>query len=195
MGELGEEIGEEMSEFGDDMEKWGDKFGKQIESQVARQLEHQFGSNNKHGGMHIHISPQGSQSHDGDDDDDDDDDDNRLTTVPDVDDQDDLDDAVIDLGDLSLKPPQRDQIQKLRADSDRQVAVAKKQLEVATASLKKQLENLAANDADLARAIDAVSQQESAIRKARIIAWHDARRVLDDAQRKKVVDAAKGKTK
>ena len=78
----------------------------------------------------------------------------------------------------------------MRAESDRQVAAAKKQLDQASDTLKKQLDNSATSDADIARSIDAVTQQEAAIRKARIIAWHSARRVLDDAQRRKVEDAA-----
>jgi hypothetical protein len=126
---------------------------------------------------------------------DDDDDDNAVTSVPDIDDQDDLDDAVRDLGDLSLKPPQRDAIAKLRLDSDKQVTAAKRELDKASDTLHKQLDNPATSDADIAKSIDAVTQQEAAIRKARILAWHGARRVLDDAQRKKVQDAAKGKTK
>lgn len=63
-------------------------------------------------------------------------------------------------------------------------------MDLASDALKKQLDNPATNDADIARSIDVVTQQEAAIRKARILAWHDARRVLDDAQRRKVEDAA-----
>ena len=49
---------------------------------------------------------------------------------------------------------------------------------------------------EMGKSIDAVTQQEAAIRKARILAWVNARRVLDDAQRKKVeAAAAKAKTK
>ena len=167
LNKMGDEIGKQMDEFGKEMEKYGKTWkGKSWKS---------------HGG---------SFHWDADDNDKDDDDDADLPSMPDVDDQDELDDAVKSLGDLSLKGPQRDQIQKLRADSDRQVAVAKKQLEQASETLKKQLDNAASNDADIARSIDAVTQQEAAIRKARILAWHGARRVLDDAQRKKVQDAA-----
>ena len=167
LGKMGDDIGKQMDEFGKEMEKYGKTWkGKSWKS---------------HGG---------SFHWDADDNDKDDDDDADLPSMPDVDDQDELDDAVKSLGDLSLKGPQRDQIQKLRADSDRQVAIAKKQLDQASETLKKQLDNAASNDADIARSIDAVTQQEAAIRKARILAWHGARRVLDDAQRKKVQDAA-----
>jgi hypothetical protein len=170
LGKMGDEIGKQMDEFGKEMEKYGkgSNFGKGWSG---------------HGG---HFKWDSKDK----DKDDDDDDDADLPSAPDVDDADDLDDAVKSLGDLSLKPQQRDQIQKLRADSDRQVAAAKKQLDQASDTLKKQLDNSATSDADIARSIDAVTQQEAAIRKARILAWHSARRVLDDAQRNKVEDAA-----
>jgi hypothetical protein len=170
LGKMGDEIGKQMDEFGKEMEKYGkgSNFGKGWSG---------------HGG---HFKWDSKDK----DKDDDDDDDADLPSAPDVDDADDLDDAVKSLGDLSLKPPQREQIQKLRAESDRQVAAAKKQLDQASDTLKKQLDNSATSDADIARSIDAVTQQEAAIRKARILAWHSARRVLDDAQRKKVEDTA-----
>lgn len=166
MGKMGDEIGKEMEDFGHDMEKWGDKFGKD------------FGKQWNHGSGHVH-----GNMHDDDDDDD-------LSSIPDIEDQDDLDDAVRNLGDLSLKPPQREAIAKLRTDSDKQVAAAKQALDKASEALHKQLDNPATSDADIAKSIDAVAQQEAAIRKARILAWHGARRVLDDAQRKKIEGAA-----
>ena len=174
LGKMGDEIGKQMDEFGKEMEKYGKQAGKDSMKN--------FGKGWSSHGAHF--------KWDSKDKDDDDDDDADLPSAPDVDDADDLDDAVKSLGDLSLKPPQREQIQKLRAESDRQVAAAKKQLDQASDTLKKQLDNSTTSDADIARSIDAVTQQEAAIRKARILAWHSARRVLDDAQRKKVEDTA-----
>lgn len=174
LGKMGDDIGKQMEEFGKEMEKYGKHVGKDSMKD--------FGKGWAHGG---HFKWD-SKDKDGDEDNDD----NDLPSAPDVDDADDLDDAVKSLGDLSLEQPQRAQIQKLRADSDRQVAVAKKQLDQASDTLNKQLDNSATSDADIARSIDAVTQQEAAIRKARILAWHGARRVLDDAQRKKVEDTA-----
>lgn len=172
LNKMGDEIGKQMDEFGKEMEKYG--------QQVGKDSMKKFGKDWSSHGAHFKWDSK----------DDDDDDDADLPSMPDVDDADELDDAVKSLGDLSLKPPQREQIQKLRADSDRQVAAAKKQLDQASDTLKKQLDNSTTSDADIARSIDAVTQQEAAIRKARILAWHNARRVLDDAQRKKVEDAA-----
>lgn len=181
MNKMGDDLGKEMDELGKEMEKYGDVLGKDFGKNLSKSLGKSFGPKGFHvdiNGLHGNLNT------------DDDGDDDKLTSPPDVDDADELDDAVRDLGDLSLKGPQRDQIQKLRADSDRAVATAKKQLDQASDALKKQLDNPATSDADIARSIDAVTQQEAAIRKARILAWHDARRVLDDAQRKKVQDAA-----
>jgi hypothetical protein len=118
--------------------------------------------------------------------------------APDVDidvDDSDLKDAIQDLKDVALKPAQRDAIGKLRADSDKTVAVAKKQLDDLSSKLHTALGNPATSDADIAKYVDQISAQEAAIRKARILAWVNARRVLDDAQRKKIEDAAKKKTK
>jgi hypothetical protein len=167
LGDIGDEIGNEMDQFGDEMDAWGDKFGKDIQKQVQQQLA-------AHG---IHA---------------DDDDDNDIPS-PDVDDNDDLADAVRDMGDLKLTPAQHTAIAKLRTDSDKQVDSAKKALDSASDNLRKLLEN-GAGEAEVSRAIDQVSQQEAAIRKARILAWVNARKILDDAQRKKVENAAK-KTK
>jgi hypothetical protein len=109
--------------------------------------------------------------------------------------QEDLDEIARGLGDLSLKPQQRAALAKLRADADRQIASAKQQLGRLESSLRAQLANPAASDADISNAIDAVTAQEGAIRKARVLEWVNARRVLDDAQRSQVEHAAKGKTR
>ena len=173
LGQLGEEIGAEMEQFGEEMEQFGEemeKFSKKFEKDFHKHM----------GKVHVDVD------HDNDDDDDDDDHD---------DDHHDIDiDAVRSLGDLKLKAPQRDALRKLRADSEARVANAQRELERAEAALQKSLENPNASDADIVRAIDAVSHQEAAIRKARILTWVNARRMLDDGQRKKVeAAAAKGK--
>jgi hypothetical protein len=149
LGELGDEIGEEMDQFGEDMDAWGDKFGKDM----AKKMEKQFAGK----GVHVHV-------------DNDDDNDNDMSP-PDVDDDQDLDDAVRDLGDLKLDVDQRASISKLRAETDAKVASAKHELDASSERLKKLLENPKASEVEVERAIDAVSQQEAAIRRARIVAW------------------------
>jgi hypothetical protein len=173
MGRIGEQIGSEMERFGDDMDRWGRDFGKQMSHDVTRDMA-RWGQRTGHGGVD-----------NGDVDDDD-------TSGTDVVDDDDVDDAARGLGTLSLRRGQREQIAQLRAASEQQVAAAKQALATAEGQLHELLDNPAASDADIARAIDAVSQQEAAIRKARILAWHSARRVLDDGQRRQVEDAVRG---
>ncbi len=119
-----------------------------------------------------------------------DDDDDDLPGTSADDDDSDADDAAADLGDLSLQPQQRQQIAQLRADTQRQVEAAKRALDQASANLERQIANPSASDAEISRAIDAVTQSEAAIRKARILSWHHARAILDDTQRSKVEGAA-----
>jgi hypothetical protein len=158
-----------MDQFGDEMDAWGDKFGKDLE----KKLEKSFAGR----GFHFDAS--------------DDDDDSDIPSPPDVDDDEDLDDAVRDLGDLKLDVDERARISQLRADTDRKVADAKHKLDAASDRLKKLLENPKSSEAEVESAIDAVTQQETAIRKARVLAWVKARNILSDEQRKKVEDAAK----
>jgi hypothetical protein len=170
LGELGDEIGSEMDDFGNDMDAWGEQLGKDIQKKVDKQL--------RHSGVQVQVDT-------------DDSDDNDIPSPPDVDDDDDLDDAVRDIGDLKLDPDKRAAISQLRADTDKTVATAKHQLDAASDHLKKLLEDPKASETAVANAIDAVSQQEAAIRKARIVAWVKARNLLTYGQRKKIEDAAK----
>ncbi len=143
-------------------------------------------SGNVHTHVHAHAHGHDQDANDNANDDNDADNDNDS----DDNDSDADTDVVVDLGDLSLQQPQRDQIQQLRANSQRQIEQARRQLQQASEALKQALDNVNASDAQLAQAIDAVSQQEATIRKAKIIAWHDARRMLDDSQRSKIEAAA-----
>ncbi|NVB78001.1 MAG: hypothetical protein HOV81_06355 [Kofleriaceae bacterium] len=173
MDEFGKGMEEWGKEFGKEMGKWGEQFGKDVQSQVMKGLA-------KGKQWHIQV-------------DDDDDDEDMPAGMPDMDD-DDMHDAVRGLGQLNLSQQQRQQLKSLRADSDRKVEQAKRNLERESDNLKRQLENPNASEADIARSIDAVAQQEAAIRKARILAWVNARRLLDDSQRRQVEGAAKGRS-
>jgi hypothetical protein len=176
MEEMGEELEKAMEGFEDEMEKVGEQLGKDIAKQVSKDL----------GKM------------DFDFDFDFDDDDHNIPMAPNVDiddDDDDMKDAISDLKDLALNPGQRTQITKLRTDSDKAVAVAKKQLDDLSTKLRTALGNPATPDAEITRLVDQISAQEAVIRKSRILAWAQARRVLDHGQRKKIEDAAKKKTK
>jgi len=176
MEKMGEEIEEAMEGLEEEMEKLGEKLSKDIAKDVGKNL--------------------GKMKFDFDFDFDHDDDDDNVPMTPDLDaDDDDMKDAISDLKDLALDPGQRTQITKLRTDSDKTVAAAKKQLDDLSTKLRTALANPTTPDADVARLVDQISAQEAVIRKARILAWAQARRVLDDGQRKKIEDAAKKKTK
>lgn len=181
LDKMGEDLGKQMEAFGSDMDKWGKDFGKNFGKKFGTDWAKNLNKQISRHGVHVQVNA------DNDDDDD-------LGAV-DVDDEDDLDDAIRDLANLKLQKSQKDAIAKIRADSDKQAAAAKQALEAASKTLHDQLAGGKASDADIAKSIDAVAQQEAAVRKARILAWVNARRVLDDAQRKRVEDAAKGKTK
>jgi hypothetical protein len=181
LGQMGEEIGREMEGLGSDMGQWGEQFGQQFGQQFSKKWTKKLQMNGRHGRIVVNNN---------------DDSDDDLAGGPDVDDADaDFDDVVRDLGDLQLQQPQRDAIAKLRADSERQIAQAKRSIETASQTLHDALESDTSTDIEIAREIDMISQQEATIRKARILSWVNARRVLDDAQRKRVEHAAKSKTR
>lgn len=170
----------EMEKMGEEIEQAMDGLDKDLEK-LGKDFDVKFGKK----GFSIFSK----------DDDDDDDDDIQTIDTPDVDaDDDDMKDAIKDLRDMALKPDQKDKINKLRADSDASVRVAKKQMDELSAKLQTALGNPAVTDAEIGRLVDQISAQEATIRKARIQAWAQARRVLDDAQRKRVEDAAKKKS-
>jgi hypothetical protein len=171
LDKMGQEISRDMEGFGSDMDRWGKDFGRKLEKKLGQH--------------HVQIHAGTTDPNDDDDD---------LGAV-DVDDQSNFDDVVRDLGDLQLQQGQRDALARMRADSERRVMEAKMALETASQELQNALEKGTASDAEIARAIDAVSQQEATIRKIRILSWVNARRVLDDSQRRRVEGAAHGRTR
>ncbi|MDQ3370484.1 MAG: hypothetical protein M3680_34120 [Myxococcota bacterium] len=189
---LGEELEAAMEGLEEEMEALGDEVAKDL----AKQLGKDFGKN---------FGPKGSfkfkfdsNNHTNNDDDADEDHDvaDAIPMSPDLDGDDgDLRQAIGDLKDLALKPGQKAQIVKLRSDSDRNVAAAKKQLDELSQKLETVLADPRASDAEIGRYVDQISSQEATIRKARILAWVNARRILDDSQRRRIEDAAKRKNK
>ena len=177
LGKIGEEIGEEMEQFGNDMEKWSKEFEKKMEKQMkGKKVMVWKGQDDANVTVHI------------------DDDDDDMPGMDDMDGMDDgdLDDAIKDMGSLKLDANQRAKLKGFRVESETKVAAAKQQLDVASENLRKQLENDNANEAEITRAIDTVSRLESDIRKARILAWVKARKLLDNSQRQQVERAARG---
>jgi Spy/CpxP family protein refolding chaperone len=171
MEKMGEELEEALEGLDDDLDKLGDSIGKNIKIDLGKNIKIDLGK------MDF--------GHD-------DDDDIDIPSAPDVGDADDSDmrEAISDLKDLALTHQQRDQIAKLRADSDTKVAASKKQIDQLSEKLRTSLGNPGVTDADISKLVDQISGHEASMRKARILAWAQARRVLDAAQRKKVEDAA-----
>ncbi|MGE0547657.1 MAG: Spy/CpxP family protein refolding chaperone [Kofleriaceae bacterium] len=206
-----DELGEEMEAMGEEIEKAMEGLEKDLEKlghHWSSDFQHPFGPGKL---QFDHPFGPGGFSLDfkgGPDDDDDDDDDHDASAdsdydddnwgmPPDVDveaDDDDLRDAISDLRDVALQPAQRAAIGKIRTDSDKAVANAKQQLDALSDKLRDALGNPATSDAEIARYVDQISAQEAAIRKARILAWVNARRVLDANQRQRVQDAARKRT-
>jgi DNA repair exonuclease SbcCD ATPase subunit len=168
LGDMGDEIGDEMDDFGKEMEKWGKDFEKKMKSKHMTWR-------GPHAGVDVDVDL-------GDDD---------LSTFEAYEDDDDVGDAMKDLGDFKLAPGQRDQLRKLRAESDARVANAKRELDRASEQLRELLASGSGSDQEIARSIDNVTRLEGDIRKARILAWVNARRLLDDTQRKKIESAVR----
>jgi hypothetical protein len=187
MERMGDEIEKEMEGLDKELAQFGDKFGKNFAQKFGKDFARSFGP--------IHVAPghDRDNSDDGDDDNDDDDDRDAVALPPNLDTDVDPSDArssIPDLRKLALDPRQKEQLAKLRTDSDRQVADAKRELEAMSERLHDALGNDRADADDIARQIDMISQKEATIRKARILTWIKVRGMLDKDQRKKV-EAAK----
>jgi Spy/CpxP family protein refolding chaperone len=166
-------LGDELGEMGEEIGKMGEDIGNEIANHVTV-----VARGSGHDRRHVDVN---------------DDDDDELGDAPDVDDTDSLDEAVRDLGGLKLAPEQHQKLAKLRADSDRRAAAAKEALHAASQKLHDQIATDACDD-DISKSIDAVSRQEAELRKARVLAWTGARRLLDDVQRKRIEAAATKKS-
>jgi Spy/CpxP family protein refolding chaperone len=101
--------------------------------------------------------------------------------------------APVDAKDMKLKPDQRADIVKLRKETERDIAAAQKELATASQRLEALLADPKTSDNDIRVAVDRVSGHEAAIRKARLVAWAKARRMLDPDQRAKIEGASRPK--
>ena len=202
-----DQIGADMDKMGEELERAMEGLDKDL-ANLDKDFAKNFGKDfEKAFGKHGRKKPPrdvwaGSDQDDDDDkaeadddeDEDKDDDKDAVPMVPDVGvdaDDDDLRDALGDLKDLALKPSQKEAIVALRTTSDARVATAKQQLDDASRRLETALGDPRTSDADIARYVDQISGHEAAIRKARLLAWVNARRVLDDDQIQRIERAAK----
>ncbi|MGN6110484.1 MAG: hypothetical protein ACTHU0_35600 [Kofleriaceae bacterium] len=194
MDKMGDEIEKAMEGLEEEMEQLGEQLGKDFTKKFAKDFAKNFSPGQFKFDFHSDSDDSDpGHSNDGsssDDDDDDHDSSAALSTDVDIDVDADLSDAVRDLKGMSLKPAQRDQLVKIRTTSERSVASAKKQLDDASHRLEVALGDLNTSMTDIERYVDQISSHEAAIRKARLLAWVQARRVLDDGQRQKIEAAA-----
>lgn len=178
MGEELEQMGEEIEQAMEGLEEELEQLGEQLGKDIGKRIEKNFkGKNFKFKFDH---------------DDDDDDDLGGIPMAPDLDDADDGDmrDAIDGLKGMAIKPQQKEQIAKIRAEADRTVSAARGRLDELSHKLEAALSDPRTSTADIERYVDQISAQEAAIRKARIVSWVKARAVLDDAQRRRIEDAA-----
>jgi hypothetical protein len=174
---MAEELGQEMERFGQDMEKWSKQFEKQMEKQLEQQMKQKkivIKGDPDHWKGPVIVDAPGDQDFP------------DAIDPDDLDDMNDVADAMQRLKGLKLDQGQRVKLQQLRAESDQQVRRAKEQLEVASEALRSQLENGSENEAEIAKTIENITKLEAEIRKARIISWVRARKILSDSQRQRL---------
>jgi hypothetical protein len=176
MERLGDEIEREMEGLDRDLAQFGDRMGKHFAQK--------FGKAKVTGGH--------DNSDDGDDNDGDDDDDrDAVSADTDVVDPSDMRSAITELKNLALDQSQKTRLAQVRAESERKISDAKRELEVMTTRLHDTLGDASASESEIAKQIDMISATEATIRKARILAWVRVRGMLDKDQRKRVEAATR----
>lgn len=183
MERMGDEIERDMAGLDRDLAQLGDKFGKTFAKKLGKDIARSFGPGSVR------------DSDDADDDDSDDDDDRDAVALPPNLDAEveasDVGPAISALKGLALDPGQREQLARLRAESDSQVSRAQRELQEMSNRLHDTLRDARASQAEVERQIDSISLKEAAIRKARIVAWMKARSMLREDQRRLVEDAVR----
>jgi hypothetical protein len=189
MERMGDEIEREMEGIDKDLAQFGDKFGARFSQDFAkfgREFAKSFAA------PPHRIAARSDNSDDADDGDDADDDDKALPGAElDAADASDMRSAVAALKGIALDQSQKDSFARMRADSDRQVAAARRELEAMSNRLHDALGNPAASEGDIARQIDQISAKEATIRKARLLTWIRVRSLLREDQRRMVEAAVK----
>jgi FtsZ-interacting cell division protein YlmF len=192
---MGDDLEKAMEGLDADMAKLGDKLSKDLAKNLGKDMfkdfakqKFKFGPDSDDDDDNDHDNhANDTDDHDGTDDDD------LPNASADADDAD-LRAAVDHLKNFALKPAQKDAIAKLRASADAKVAGEQRALDEASKQLETALANVNTRDEDITRAVDRITAHEAAIRKARLLSWVQARRVLDADQVKQLEDAT-GKTR
>jgi hypothetical protein len=92
-------------------------------------------------------------------------------------------DVNVNLDDLQLSQPQRDQLQQILAQEEQASDQADQQINGLSDGLRSLLQDPNASESDVGRMVDQINSAEGAYRKERIVAWMRVRKVLDQQQR------------
>jgi hypothetical protein len=162
---MGEELEQALEGLDRDLAQLGHRLSRDLAKQLGKDL---FKGLARRGSVDF-----GRRDHDPDHDDDDDDADDDVG---------DPGAAISQLRGLALDARQRDTIRSLHARSEAQVTALERELEASSQRLEAALSDPKTTDAEVIRLVDQVSGHEAAIRKAKLLTWVQARRVLDADQ-------------
>lgn len=183
LGQMGEEIGQEMEQLGSDMGDWGQKFGEEMAKKFSGKQFWHF-TDPMHGKQPV--DPYADNDNDNDNDHD-------VPSSPW--DSEDVHVDVHDMGDFKLRPDQRERIRQLRDQARQEIDRAKEDLQRASDQLEQALDNDNLSEQQIDTAIDAVTQRENQIRKAKIHAWLRVRGALEQDQRQRIEAKVKHKSR
>lgn len=182
---MGDEFEKEMEGLDKDLAQLGERFGEQFGEKFSRDLAAKLAKDFAKSFKGYPFSDDDDDDSE-DDDDDDDDDDSAVASLA-VPPSDIPADVLGNLkNNLTLDRAQKEELARLRAESERKIAAAQRELEDMSQRLHVTLEDASASEADIARQIDMISAKEATIRKARVLTWVKVRSLLRKDQRKQV---------
>jgi hypothetical protein len=189
------DLGDEVERVSDDIEQAMDgldedltKLGKELSKQFGKQWAKEWKKQWKKQAQEEAEAGE-DQSGDGEDGED-----GEAAGPPPVDPED-ARNAIADVRGIALQPQQRVQIQRLREQTEKQVAEAQTQLAMLSSKLEEALKNPRVSDDEVKMYVDHISATEATIRKAKLLAWVGARRLLDEQQRAKIEAAARQRSR
>ncbi|HVK88067.1 MAG TPA: Spy/CpxP family protein refolding chaperone, partial [Kofleriaceae bacterium] len=100
--------------------------------------------------------------------------------------EDDYDDFDVDLDELQLTKAQRAELRRIGRDQQVVIAPAEQKIHELSRELRKVVDEINADEGQVGRLIDQISAEEAKVRKARITAMTRTRKVLNEAQRRKL---------
>lgn len=180
---VSDDIEQAMDGLDEDLTRLGKELSKQFGKQWAKEWKKQW---KKQAAEDAEAEDQSGDGEDGEDGD--------VAGPPPVDPED-ARNAIADVRGIALQPQQRVQIQRLREQTERQIAEAQTQLAALSSKLEEALKNPRVSDDEVTMYVDHISATEATIRKAKLLAWVGARRLLDEQQRAKIEAAARQRSR